>query len=555
MIGLGISYQMHDSSACLVRDGEVVAAIAEERLSRAKHDSRFPVNAIRCCLEIAGASADRLDYVAFGWSKPSRAYLHDLKSLLTGRYPASGRALLNSTRHFVSMTRREGGWREFGSAFGATRARVYRVDHHLSHALSAYACAGFGDSTVVVMDGRGAWEATSIWMARDGRLEPVEIIPFPQSLGLFYAEMTYYLGFEKYSDEWKVMGLAPYGEPGVDLSGLVDLAAEPYHVNARALLGHDSEDVTAIERLLGPRRAPESELDDRHRAIAFAVQDACERAMMNVVRYAIRRTGCRTLCLAGGVALNSKANGAILRSGLVDDLFIQPAAADDGASLGAAMYPYLLERTLPTTPMRDAYFGPSYDDDVEAALRTYKLRHTPVDAPAKVAAELIAQGRVVGWMQGRMEFGPRALGARSILADPRDEGMKERVNAAVKFREGWRPFAPSFLAEDATDWMEEARDSPFMILTFDARPDRRHDLGAVTHVDGSLRPQTVERDVSPLYWELIDEFRQRTGVPAVMNTSFNLRGEPIVCTPTDAIRTFYSSGLDALVLGSFLVEK
>ena len=416
LIGLGISYQMHDSSACLVRDGKVVAAIAEERLSRAKHDSRFPANAIRSCLEIAGVSAVHLEYVAFGWSKPSRAYLHDLKSLVTRRYPASGRALLNSTRQFVSMTRREGGWREFYSAFGATPARVYRVDHHLSHALSAYACAGFGDSTVVVMDGRGAWEATSIWMARDGRLEPVEIIPFPQSLGLFYAEMTYYLGFEKYSDEWKVMGLAPYGEPGIDLSGLVDLAVEPYHVNARALLGHDSEDVTAVERLLGPRRAPEGELDDRHRAIAFAVQDACEQAMMNVVRYAIRRTGCRTLCLAGGVALNSKANGAILRSGLVDDLFIQPAAADDGASLGAAMYPYLLERSLPSTPMRDAYFGPSYDADVEAALRTYKLRHTPVDAPAKVAAELIAQGRVVGWMQGRMEFGP--AGARRAI-DPR----------------------------------------------------------------------------------------------------------------------------------------
>jgi carbamoyltransferase len=513
------------------------------------------VNAIRSCLDIAGVTADDLDDVAFAWPAPSRSYLHDLEGFVTGHFPLSARYALNSTRHFISMHRREGGLREFVSAFGAVRARVHRVGHHLAHALSAYACSGFDDATVVVMDGRGATEATSIWAARDGRLQPVEVIDFPRSLGLFYAEMTNYLGFEKYSDEWKVMGLAPYGEPGIDLAALIEPDDAPYRVNARALLGHDSEDVRGIERLLGPRRRPESAIDDRHRAIAYAVQDACERAMASVVRRAVALTGIRNVCLAGGVALNSKANGAILRSGLADDLFIQPAAADDGAAIGAAYYPAIQHDELPRTRMRHAYLGPSYDDEVGAALGTYRLRSTTLQSPATTAADLVADGCVVGWFQGRMEFGPRALGSRSIIADPRDAAMKDRVNEAVKFREAWRPFAPSFVAEGIDGWIEAPHESPFMILTFQAASEHRDDLAGVTHVDGSLRPQTVERDVNPNYWALIDRFRSKTGVPAVMNTSFNLRGEPIVCTPTDAIRTFYSSGLDALVIGDRLLEK
>jgi carbamoyltransferase len=556
VIGLGISYQMHDSAACLVRDGEVVAAVAEERLSRLKHDSRFPRLSIAACLEMGGVRADDLDYVAFAWPEAYESYLHDLKDLALHRTPASARSALDTTRHFISMHRRKGGLREFLSTFGGRRARVHRVGHHLSHAVSAYARSGFEDAAVVVMDGRGAREATTVWIGRDGRLDPVLSIPFPQSLGLFYAEMTYYLGFEKYSDEWKVMGLAPYGGPGIDISGIIDVDAEPYRVNAHALLGKSWDDVTRIERVLGRRRVPESELDDRHRAIAFAVQEACERAMLHVVELAVRRTGCRRVCLAGGVALNSKANGAILRSGLVDDLFIQPAAADDGASIGAALFPYYQGNGAPDpTAMRHTFLGPSYEDEIETTLSTYRLRFQRVASPARTAASLIDQGRVVGWVQGRMEFGPRALGGRSILADPRDAGMKDRVNAAVKFREAWRPFAPSILAEHAGGWMQDARESPFMILTFGVRPEHRDDLAAVTHVDGTLRPQTVDRDVDPLYWELIDEFRKLSGVPAVMNTSFNLRGEPIVCSPTDAIRTFYSSGLDVLILGTYLLEK
>jgi carbamoyltransferase len=279
--------------------------------------------------------------------------------------------------------------------------------------------------------------------------------------------------------------------------------------------------------------------------------------MMTVVRLAMEKTRCRNLCLAGGVALNSKANGKIAASGLVDRLFIQPASADDGVALGAALAPYLDNyNRLPVRPMRHAYLGPeSSDAEIEAVLRTYKLRWAPVDDPAKTAAQLLANGRILGWFQGRMEFGPRALGSRSILADPRDPEMNAKVNNAVKFREWWRPFAPSMLAEVASQYVENAADSPFMVLTSPVRPEKRSAIPAVTHVDGSARPQTVEQEINPLYWRMIREFGQLTGVPVVLNTSFNLRGEPIVNSPTDAVRTFFSSGMDALVIGSFLVEK
>jgi carbamoyltransferase len=302
---------------------------------------------------------------------------------------------------------------------------------------------------------------------------------------------------------------------------------------------------------------PESEIEERHKNIAYAVQDACETAMLNVVKMAIGKTGCRNVCLAGGVALNSKANGKILVSGLVEKFFVQPAATDDGVALGAALAPYLdNNRKLPNQAMRHGYWGPSFDDNaIEGALRTYKLRFSRLSDPASTAAELLSQGKILGWYQGRMEFGPRALGSRSILADPRDPEMNAKVNNAVKFREWWRPFAPSMKKESASEYLESATDSPFMILTAQVRPEKRRVIPSVTHVDGSARPQTVEKDINPVYWRLIDEFGKRTGVPVIMNTSFNLRGEAIVHTPTEALRTFFSSGMDALVIGSFLVEK
>jgi carbamoyltransferase len=430
------------------------------------------------------------------------------------------------------------------------------VDHHLAHAISAYAFSGLQQAAILVVDGRGAWEATSIWYGHEGKLDHVLTIPWPNSLGLFYAAFTGYLGFQPNSDEWKVMGLAPYGQPGADLHDFIQLDRDFYHVKAPLLLGNGNGG-SGIESRLGPARAPEGEIEGRYKDIAFAVQEICEQAMLDLVREAVAKTGCRDLCLAGGVALNSKANGRILASGLVNQLFIQPAAADDGVAPGAALAPYLeTDGGLPISRMRHVYLGPEHSDaEIEKALCTYKLRSTILDDPAETAAQLLAAGKIIGWFQGRMEFGPRALGSRSILADPRDPEMNARVNNAVKFREWWRPFAPSLLAEAAGEYLENASESPFMLLTFPVKQDKRHVIPSVTHVDGSARPQTVDQTVNPLYWRLIEDFRRITGVPVIMNTSFNLRGEAIVASPTDAVRTFFSSGLDALVIGSYLVEK
>ena len=558
MLTLGINYsQMHDSAACIVRDRELLFAVSEERISRIKHDASFPRLAIQTCLEFAGVRAEQLDQVCFGWQTAGPVYRHDLKLYALGDWPITYLNVLNSTRHFLSMWHQQSGAKRFAQRFGPIAGRPRFVDHHLAHAISAYAYSGFDEATIVIMDGRGAWEATSIWWGKQGRIEHGLTIPFPDSIGMFYSAITEYLGFVPNSDEWKVMGLAPYGQPGVKLESFIDPEAAPYRVHAKRLSGNSTGVSPSLAAVLGPPRAPESEIEDRHKNIAYAAQECCELAMLSVVRMAIEKTRCRNLCLAGGVALNSKANGKILTSGLVDKIFVQPAASDEGVALGAALAPYLDHGgRLPDRPMRHAYLGPAFDDDnIEGALRTYRLRYERLSDPAATAAELLCKGKIIGWFQGRMEFGPRALGNRSILADPRDPQMNAKVNNAVKFREWWRPFAPSMKKETAGEYLESATDSPFMILTAQIRPEKRSIIPAVTHVDGSARPQTVEKEVNPLYWRLIDEFRKRTGVPVVMNTSFNLRGEAIVHTPTDAVRTFFSSGMDALVIGSFLLEK
>jgi carbamoyltransferase len=558
MITLGLNYsQMHDSSACLIRDGELLFAVAEERISRLKHDARFPALAIQACLDFAKIQSAQVDEVCVGWQAPSATYRHDLRLYATGRWPLSYLNVLNSTRHFASMRHQRGGENPFQAQFGPSKARYRFVEHHLAHALSAYSYSGFDDAAVVVMDGRGAWEATSIWRGKNGRVEHVLTMNWPNSLGFFYAQFTGFLGFTPNADEWKVMGLAPYGQPGVDLRMFLDPDAGPYRVNVERLVGDGSDSYANFPASLGKPREPESEITDLHKNIAYAVQDLCEQAMFSVVRLALEKTGSRNLCLAGGVALNSKANGKLVASGMIQNLFVQPAASDDGVALGAALSPFLDGgQRLPLRPMRHAYFGPSFDDEtIQSSLNTYKIRASRLADPAATAAELLSKGKILGWYQGRMEFGPRALGCRSILADPRDPEMNAKVNNAVKFREWWRPFAPSFKKEAAPDYLESAYDSPFMILTAQVRPEKREVIPSVTHVDGSARPQTVEKEINPLYYRLIDEFGKRTGVPVVMNTSFNLRGEAIVHTPTDALRTFFSSGMDALLLGSFLVEK
>ena len=557
MISLGINYsEMHDSAACIARDGHILFAVAEERLSRLKHDARFPSLSIEACLGAAGIRADQLDFVCFGWPPAIEALKHDLKCMATGSLPLNYIDLASTVRRNLNHTRKQNGKKQFQARF-PTKAQFRFVEHHLAHAISAYSFSGFDDAAVLVLDGRGAWEASSLWHGRGGRLEHIWTIPWPNSLGLFYAQFTQYLGFQPYSDEWKVMGLAPYGEPGINLRDFIIPDDNPYKVSTRLLLDDKPSPLAGITARLGPQREAESEIAPKHKNVAFAVQDACEEAMMTLARAAVEKTGSRNICLAGGVALNSKANGKILSSGIVDRIFVQPAAGDDGVCLGAALAPYLDNGgKLPMHKMRHAYLGAeNSDEEIEKALTTYKLRATRVADPAAAAAEMLANGKILGWVQGRMEFGPRALGARSILADPRDPEMNEKVNNAVKFREWWRPFAPSMLAEVAGEYIESATDSPFMILTAQVKPEKRSVIPSVTHVDGSARPQTVEQDVNPLYWRLIREFGNRTGVPVVMNTSFNLRGEPIVSTPTDAVRTFFSSGMDALVIGSFVVEK
>ena len=554
MINLGISFNgIHDSAACIYRDGKLLFAIEEERLSRLKHDWNFPRRSIKACLEFTGIKAEEIDHACIDWPAPRRTALHDVRCVLTGKIPFM-------SLHSVSLTwwarmRIKNGEKPFRRLLPGFRGKYVQVDHHRSHALSAYGHSGFDDAAILIIDGRGAWEATSIWKGKGGRMEHVQTWNYPNSLGLFYAALTKHLGFTPYSDEWKVMGLAPYGNPGISMDDLIQVNADGYTVNARAV-----DDILKGQNLpaeLGPPREPESEIAQSHKDLAWAVQDACERAMIVLVDIAVKKTGSRNLCMAGGVALNSKANGKIEASKMIDRFFGQPAAADDGACLGAALAPYLDNGgAMPMHTMRSAYLGPAFtDDEIEKVLKTFKLSYAKSDNVHRTAAQMVADGKIVGWFQGRMEFGPRALGHRSIIADTRDPQMKEKVNNVVKFREDWRPFAPSMLAEAAKDYLESGFDSPFMILTAKVRKEKQSVIPAVTHADGTARQQTVEKSESPDYWRLIDEFRQITGVPVVMNTSFNLRGEAIVTTPADAIRTFYSCGMDALFLGPFYLDK
>jgi carbamoyltransferase len=552
MLTLGINYGSHDSAAAIARDGEILFATAEERLSRKKHDSGFPLHAIRACLAHAGVELANLDEVAFGWQHSGATRSADMRDFFTGSHPMGWWAALRAQTVGRIEEYQRDGERLFRRHFGSPKAGFKRIDHHYAHALSAYPVSGFDEATVVVIDGRGAWEATSIWHGKGRELKLIEMIRWPNSIGLFYAQFTWWLGFERFQDEWKVMGLAPYGRRGVDLGGFISVSDGKYSVNSRLLL---SGGVSGIERELGRARQPDEPLSDRHRDVAWAVQDACERAELALIKRAVSLTGSRNLCLAGGVALNSKANGLILSRGLVDRIFIQPAASDDGVAVGAALAAPVAAG-LRCGEMSKAYLGvQSTSRDIEAVLQTYKLSYQSLGNPADTAADLLVRDQLIGWYQGREEFGPRALGNRSILADPRDVRNRDRVNNAVKFREDWRPFAPSVLEEAGTSLFENYHTTPFMTLTFQVRPEKKAAIAAAVHVDGSARVQSVTRDQNERYYDLIKSFAAKTGVPAVLNTSFNLKGEPIVNSPFDAIRTFYTSGLDALILDRYLISK
>jgi carbamoyltransferase len=549
----------HDASVALLRDGRILWALEEERLSRRKHHHGFPELALRFVLRAEGIRFSDVEHVAFYWNP------------WKGLFRFGGHFLAHLPRSLAYARVQPAIWREFATLPRRLRrdlgfqGRFHFVDHHLAHAYSAFAPSPFEEASILSVDGTGEWTTTLLARGDARGVRSVRRIGYPHSIGKVYEAVTQYLGFRPLCDEGKVMGLAAYGGDrfvedfreilAVNGSGSlrVDRSFFRYH------LGAPEKFSPRLEERFGARRAMDADapIEAHHRDVAFALQARTEEALLALAEHLHRTEGGDALCLAGGVALNCVANGRLLRESPFREIFIQPAAGDSGAALGAAMRTHhRVTGEMPRTPLRHVYLGPEYDEsDFRHALREAGLSwERPPDIAAACAAEL-DEGRIVGWFQGRMEYGPRALGNRSILADPRPSGMRDRLNARVKQREAFRPFAPAVLAERASEYFEDARSSPFMLLSFRARPDRREQIPAVVHVDGTARVQTVAPETNPLLHRLIGEFAARTGVPMILNTSFNLRGEPIVCTPADAVRSFVASEMDRLVLGPYLARK
>jgi carbamoyltransferase len=558
---LGLSCFYHDSAAALLRDGEIVAACQEERLSRKKHDSAFPSRAVKYVLKEAGIGPEQLDAVGF-YDKPLLKFERMLSTYIA-TFPKS----FNSFRKAIPVWLHEKLW---VPALIRKELRPYKgpilfAEHHMSHAASCFLVSPFEEAAILTVDGVGEWATASFGVGRSGDITLFKEIRFPHSLGLLYSAFTYYLGFKVNSAEYKVMGLAPYGKPvhydrimkemvhlNEDGSFKLNMDYFSYDYGLRMTNGRFSEFFG------GPPRKPETWMTEREFDIAASIQKVCEEIVLRMARYIHRETGLTNLCMAGGVALNCVANGRVIRETPFKNLFVQPAAGDAGGAVGVAHYLYnTIEKQPRGKAWTHAYLGPAYSDaEVAAFLDGAGAKYRTLDDRALVgeSARLIAQGNVVGWFQGRMEFGPRALGGRSILADPRDARMRDTLNMKIKFREGFRPFAPSVLADKASQWFDIDCDSPYMLLVAQVREGRRC-IPSVTHVDNSARLQTVTRAESPLYYDLIAEFEKLTGVPVIINTSFNVRGEPIVCTPRDAYLCFMRTNMDHLVLGHHLLDK
>jgi carbamoyltransferase len=588
---LGISAFYHDSAAALVENGQIVAAAQEERFSRKKHDSRFPTHAIRYCLAERGNGLADVDHVVF-YDKPFLKFERLVETYLA--FPARG---FKSFRMAIPLWLREKLFlrdllqkelKKLGE-HGGWNGQLLFSEHHLSHAASAFFPSPFDEAVVLTMDGVGEWATTSAAIGRGNSLEVHKEIHFPHSLGLLYSAFTYYTGFKVNSGEYKVMGLAPYGEPKYKdkiLDRLIDVKADgsfkldlSYFDYCTGLTMTNSR----FDDLFGaPPRKPQERLTDFHMDLAASIQAVADEVVLRLTRSLREETGIRNLCLAGGVALNCVANGKILRDGRFEQIYVQPAAGDAGGALGAALVGYYMQRGQARQAngdaMRGAYLGPAYlQSDIESRLRKCGARFTPLDDATLIAtcAEDLTQGKALGWFQGRMEFGPRALGNRSILGDPRSSTMQKTLNLKVKYRESFRPFAPSVLRQRVSDWFEMDSDSPYMLLVADVVERRRRDMTpeqrrlfgidklnvprsdipAVTHVDYSARIQTVHEDTNPRYHALLTEFERRTGCPVLVNTSFNVRGEPIVCTPEDAFRCFMGTDLDALAVGNCYLSK
>jgi carbamoyltransferase len=588
---LGISAFYHDSAAALIDDGRIIAAAQEERFTRRKHDPSFPHRAIASCLAQAGITADQLDYVVF-YDKPFLKFERLLET-----YIALAPRGFRSFKMSIPLWLREklfqknllrGELRKFSETFDA--GRLLFCEHHLSHAASAFYPSPYQRAAVLTMDGVGEWTTTSAAIGDGHHLEIIREIHFPHSLGLLYSAATYYTGFKVNSGEYKVMGLAPYGEPKyaqLILDHLIDLKPDGSFRLDMSYFDYCTGFTMTNDRfakLFGePVRGPDQLLTGFHMDVAASIQAVLDEAVLRLTRSLARQTGAKHLCLAGGVALNCVANGKVLRDGHFDDIWIQPAAGDAGGALGAALAAYhgFADRPRDASAMdgmSGAFLGPEFSQgEVEQRLSAAGAKFTTqgeADMIETTAQALVAQ-QAVGWFQGRMEFGPRSLGARSILGDPRSPAMQKNLNLKVKYRESFRPFAPAVLREDVADWFELDGASPYMLLVADVREPRRRrmsadeealfgidklnvarsEIPAVTHVDYSARIQTVHRETNPLFHQLLGRFKALTGCPVLVNTSFNVRGEPIVCTPEDAFRCFMGSELDLLVVGNCVLRK
>ncbi len=550
---VGISAYFHDASCCLLKDGELVAAVSEERLSRFKNDSRLPVRAFRYCLEAGGIDVADVDCVAY-YELPKLK----LSRQLASRIPVDADPSLS----WLDAMKPE---REIREVLGVEAPLRY-YSHHHSHAASSFLYSGFEDAAILTVDGVGEWETCTYAVGEGSKIRKVAGVDYPHSLGLLYSTITNFLGFEVLEGEYKVMGLAPYGEPRFadQLRRLIQLGPDgQFRLDLRYFdfRQRDRMYTEELTRLLGvPRRAPESEMDQVHSDIAKSLQLVLEEVLLEQVRYLSRFTESKNLCLGGGVALNCVANGKILREGPFERLFVQPAAGDAGSALGAAALAHveLTGERHTKNPLSHVYLGPSHAaDDVAYLLgrlgleaQDYRGRER---ALLDAVVEQLAAGKVIGWFDGRTEFGPRSLGARSILADPRREDMRDHINQLVKKREQFRPFAPAILEEHARAHMELDHASPFMLEVCQVKSPLA--LPAITHVDGSCRPQTVSRETSPRFAALLEAFYAKTGCPILLNTSFNVRGEPIVTSPLDAIRCFGGSGIECLVLTDFILTR
>lgn len=557
---LGISAYYHDSAVALVRGGEILFAAQEERYTRIKHDPAFPMRAIEHALAHAGITIADIDAIGF-YEKPLLKFERILRTCIDvwprgfSMYHRAMQEWMMKKLWIPQEIRKHLSY----------EGDLFFVPHHEAHAASAYYASGFPDATVITVDGVGEWATTTIGVGEGASLALKQELHFPHSLGLLYSAITYYLGFKVNSAEYKVMGLAPYGQPLYleQMRTLLDLKEDgSFALNRRYFTYEYGDTMTGntIERLFGqPTRDPESPLTQFHKDVARSLQELTEEVMLRLVTHARRTYPSQNLCLAGGVALNCVTNGKILRSGLFEDVFIQPAAGDAGGALGVALS--ILHKhdggtRLPK--LSNVFLGNAYtQDQIEEFLRSESMPFEKLsdDALIETVAALLEGSNVIGWFQDRMEFGPRSLGSRSIIADARNRENWQKVNLKIKFRESFRPFAPTILEERVQDYFDLTQESPYMLLVADVHESKRAEIPAVTHVDGSARIQTIRRDQHPRYYDLLKAFERRTGCPVIINTSFNVRGEPIVESPKDALNCFLHTHMDYLVLGNCLLRK